>query len=440
MKVRLIRVALLLLLGALVATGIRQSLVSSQAGRHAVPQAVAGGIPTQTDQQIESFLSRVARNAGDVESLTLLATAYIRKVRESGDVSYAERAQRAVEEALRVAPRDPMAIKTLAWAHLIKHEFGTAGRLATEALRGDPNDHQLYGILVDALVEQGEYRAAVEAAQHMLDLRPGAAAYTRASYLRELHGDPEGALTMMQMALEATSRRDREAFAWTLVQVGNLQLARGDQAGAGRQYDLALRILPNYYYALAGLAAGRAAQGRLAEAAALYTRALAIIPMPEVAAALGDVYTRMGRRREAARQYDLVEYVGTLNRLNRGVFNRELAFFYADHDRRLDEAVVLAERERQVRPDIYTYDTLAWAYYKVARLADADRAMQRALTLGTRDARLFYHAGMIALGRGDRPKARQYLTRALQINPQFHVLHAPTARRTLADMEGGRTP
>jgi len=116
------------------------------------------------------------------------------------------------------------------------------------------------------------------------------------------------------------------------------------------------------------------------------------------------------------------------------VYNRDLAYFYADHQRHLDEAVALAEREAAARHDIYTLETLAWTEFQTGRYAEADRAMTRALALGTRDALLLYHAGMIARGVGDRPRAAHYLALALETNPYFHVLHAGEARRILRSL------
>jgi hypothetical protein len=55
------------------------------------------------------------------------------------------------------------------------------------------------------------------------------------------------------------------------------------------------------------------------------------------------------------------------------------------------------------------------------------------LRLGTRDARLFFHAGMIQLGLGERDAGKAYLGRALATNPHFHLLHADLARRLRGD-------
>jgi hypothetical protein len=67
----------------------------------------------------------------------------------------------------------------------------------------------------------------------------------------------------------------------------------------------------------------------------------------------------------------------------------------------------------------------------------AARYSREALRLGTRDARLYYHAGVIAYAQGDRSTASRQLQTALQINPAFSILEAPQARALLAELSGG---
>ena len=57
--------------------------------------------------------------------------------------------------------------------------------------------------------------------------------------------------------------------------------------------------------------------------------------------------------------------------------------------------------------------------------------MARALALGTRDAMLFYHAGMIALAAGDSAGARAQLEHALAINPAWHPSQPARVRAVL---------
>src|SRR5919109_160402 len=167
----------------------------------------------------------------------------------------------------------------------------------------------------------------------------------------------------------------------------------------------------------------------------LYQNAIGVIPMPEYIAALGDIYTKVGNLDEARRQYELVEYIGKLSAINRVLYNRELAYFYADHDMKPLEGLELAKRELEYRKDIYAYDVVAWNLFRNGQFEAAGEAINQALKLGTKDAKLFYHAGMIFNRLGDKRKAKDYLGRALAINPHFHVLFADNAVRILRELE-----
>ena len=68
-----------------------------------------------------------------------------------------------------------------------------------------------YGLLGDALMEQGKLGDAVEAYQRMMNLKPDLRAYARAAHMRWLKGDLEGAIEAMQLAVSAASPSDAES-------------------------------------------------------------------------------------------------------------------------------------------------------------------------------------------------------------------------------------
>jgi tetratricopeptide (TPR) repeat protein len=389
---------------------------------------------TQADRAIESAQRAIARRPSDPTILYRLGDAYIQKARETGDVAYFGRADEALRRSLALAPRHSGALRHLAYVRYSVHEFADAATLATKAIEIDPEDSHAYGILGDATLEVGDYEQAALAYRRMLERDIDLHAWSRLAGLKSLQGDAASAIEMLTRAIEEgqASRRPRESVAWTQWQLGAEHFAIGETTAAQARYLDALSTYPGYHRALAGLAQVRAGQQRYAEATDLYQKAIAVIPLPDYAAALGDVYLKMGRADAARRQYDLVEYIGRLSVLNRTLYNRELAYFYADHDRQLDRALQLARKELEVRRDIYAYDVLAWALYKKGRLAEAREAIVEAMKLGTRDARLFFHAGMIELGLGATDAGRAYLDRALSTNPSFHVLHADLARQLLS--------
>jgi tetratricopeptide (TPR) repeat protein len=264
----------------------------------------------------------------------------------------------------------------------------------------------------------------------MVDLRPDMSSYSRISYIRELHGDIDGSLDMMQRAVDSGTP-NLESTAWVRTQLGNLYFNTGDLDQAEAEYQRTLQDRPNYVYAIAGLGRVQAAQGRMDEAIHLLEKAIAIMPMPEFVITLGDLYQITGQKEKASQQYQLVTTIEKLYRANGVDMDMEIALFNADHDQNLDETLALARKAYANRPSIHGADALAWALYKTGNYKDAQKYSQEALKLGTKDALKLFHTGMIALKLGDNVKAREYLDQALTINPHFSILYADQARRTL---------
>ena len=274
------------------------------------------------------------------------------------------------------------------------------------------------------------YEAAIESFQTMVDLKPNLDSYSRVSYMRELSGDVQGAVEAMEMALDAGAP-GTESTAWVRVQLGDLYLRSGRPQKAAELFEAALRDFGEYYLALLGLGRAHAAEGRYEEAINLYERVVAAVPLPTALSELGDLYFRSGDAAKAQLQYDTVELIAELAAINGVSYNRELVMFYADHDFKLDRPLQLAREELKVRRDIYGYDALAWALYKNGRPQEAADAMAEAMRLGTRDAALLFHSGMIFRDLGDNELAREYLQMALNLNPNFSILQADVARRAL---------
>jgi Flp pilus assembly protein TadD len=104
---------------------------------------------------------------------------------------------------------------------------------------------------------------------------------------------------------------------------------------------------------------------------------------------------------------------------------------YSSRDVHAGEALRLAEREREVRGDLYTDDALAFALYRNGRFAEAGRIIERWRRLGTGDARVLFHRGAIDMALGQVDQGRRLLAGALAQNPKFDVKGAVEAKRLL---------
>ncbi|MBA2737006.1 MAG: tetratricopeptide repeat protein [Pyrinomonadaceae bacterium] len=389
-------------------------------------------ISTSADPEIAAVQKIIEKMPDSANGYNRLAAVYIKKARETGDFSLNAKAETAVDKALQFAPEDASAKKLKASLHLTFHRFGEALELGAKLQKEYPNDAFVYGVLTDANAELGNYEAAVEAAQKMVDLKPNTSSYARVAHIRALHGDTKGAIEMMGTAARTADPQDKEARSWCLVQIGDQLWKTGKYPEAERVYDEALQNFPNYHFALAGKGRARAAQNDFDSAIKFLTEANNRVPNAETIILLGDIYTKQGNAEKAKQQYDLVEVVE--GKLGMTGDQKRLALFWADHDVKLDEALAITKREYDSRKDIYTADALAWNLYKKGQLNEAKTAIAAALRLKTEDARIIYHAGMIEKGLGNQKEAKRLLEKALKINPSFDLLQTETAQKALQEL------
>jgi len=395
-----------------------------------------------TAQAIRFYTERVQRDPEDTRSHNALAEYYLQRVRESGnedDLPLALAAARASLAAIG-SEQNIGGLTALAHAELANHDFAAARGHALRLVELNPTKSEPRAILGDACLELGDYDLAGAAFAEMQKLAGNnVGTHTRLARLATLRGSPDQARahfsTALILLLDSPSP-PREAVAWCRWQLGETDFSVGDYNSAERHYRDALTTAPADFRTLGAMGRLCAARGDLPAAINYYEQAVRIAPSVNFMAALGDLYQLAGREREAATRYELVEQLGEHARKVHGTpFERASALYCADHDLKVEEAYALARGEYDAgRHDIYGADALAWTALKTNRLEEAQAAIKEALKLGTLDAKLFYHAGMIARRAGDRAAAADYLRRALALNPGFDLLQSEIARRTLKEI------
>jgi tetratricopeptide (TPR) repeat protein len=387
---------------------------------------------TSTQETINELQQRVNDRPNHAESLGLLGNAYMQRARETEDSMYYDKAEAVLRQAMPLKPADVSLLTAMGVLSLSRHQFVEAKEWAGHAMALSPDSPSAHGLMGDAQVELGEYEGATQSFQTMIDLKPDSNSYARASYIRELFGDVDGAIDAMRQAVEMSPERG-EGAAWVRVMLGNLYFKTGDIQGANEQYEEALRAFDGHILALQGLANFRAAEGHYEDAVELYERLIAIRPDVGHLAGLGDVYALKGDHAAAEAQYNqAIEFIAQLDPVNKFLYNREIVLFYANHNLEADTAIQLATAELENRKDIYGYDALAWSLHKGGRNSEAAHAMDQALRLGTQDPMLFYHAGMIHYALGNAERAKTYLEKAVSLNPYF--LYGTEVQQTLGEL------
>jgi tetratricopeptide (TPR) repeat protein len=349
------------------------------------------------------------------------------------DLSYYGRAEASYRKSLAVNPNYANALVGIAWVLSGRHEFEQSIEWANKALNVEPNRADAYGLLGDAATEMGDYDAAYEHYQKMLDLKPDIASYSRAAHLLFVTGGFKKATWLMSKAIGAGGAYP-ENRAWCIAQMALLDFAQGAYLPADQVLTAGLKETPNNYHLLAAMGRVKAGLKDFPAAIEYYKRAQDIVPQHEVVVALGDLYTIEGRTEEANRQYALVDVIRKLNKANGVIGDLQMAQFLADHDKDLAEALRLAETEYKTRPTVYGADTLAWCYYKNGRIPEARKYSSKALSQETPEAMFLYHRGLILAKAGDIGGARKALYQALSQNPYFEPLGAITAMKMVREL------
>jgi tetratricopeptide (TPR) repeat protein len=416
-----------LLVAAVVAAGVAETRRDTPAG---TPQPVTDRLAAS----IEQAQDRLRRLPDDAGTWAALGSAYVEQARVSANPAYYGQAQGALERSLALAP-DGNAAAAVGLGALAnaRHDFAAARAQAERALALNPASVEAHGVLADAATQLGDVATATAAVQRMLDLRPGVAAFTRASYELELHGRVDDARIALLRALAAATSRDELAFSHYYL--GELAWGGGELAEARAQYERGLAAAPGDPMLLQGQAKVLAADGRVDEAITAYQRLTERVPLPQYLLEYGELLQAAGRLPAAQAQYRLLAEQQRLHAAQGSVDDAAAATLAADHGDPA-EAVRLAETEWQRRQSIFSADALGWALHAAGRDAEALPLIERAGALGRRDATVDYHRGMILAGLGRTGEAIGVLERALGTNPHFSPLHAAIARQTLDTLRG----
>ncbi|GCD38802.1 hypothetical protein OEIGOIKO_06621 [Streptomyces chrestomyceticus JCM 4735] len=404
-----------------------------------VPAPPSSDVPVgrgTTAGAVTALQARLRARPGDWRGWAQLGAAYVEQARTTGDPTRYPQAERALGRSLALRPQgNDAGLAGRGALAAARHDFRAALRDADAALAVNPYSERGLAVRVDALVELGRYQAALAAARHADAVHPGLPAFTRLAYVRELHGDADGARKVLDLALRSAGRPDDIAYVATAL--GNLARAQGQYPQALRHYAAALRAVPGHLPALEGRARTYAARGQLGTAARELREVVRRYPLPGPLAALGEVYEARGERAVAQRQYTLAGTWADLARANGVAVDLETALVEADHGDR-QAALRAARAEWSRRHTVHTADALAWALHRTGQDRAALPYAERAAAPGFRDAAFLYHRGMIERALGRTADARRDLSAALRLDPGFSPTGAAAARSALAALEAGR--
>ena len=352
--------------------------------------------------------------------------------REKVDPHDVDPAEKCYRRALSLNPKDAGATIGMAWIAGSRHQFPLSIEWAQKGVALMPRDNRAYGLIGDAHIELGDYDAAFEAYQKMLDIRPDITSYSRGAHILYLTGDTRKALFMMATAINAGSPNGEDG-AWCRAQLGEMLFETGALLPAESALKTAAKLTPNNYYVLTATGKVKMARGDTKGAIESLEKAVAVSPQHAALAALYEAYIVAGRTSDAEKTFTAIETAAQHHKTHGNADSFYLARFYADAGKKLPEALAIVKSKPDT-PNPVDADTAAWVYYKNGDYKSAKKYSDMALKKIAPDATRLYHAGLIEAKTGSPFEARKYLGRALNRNPHFSPIHAPLAVNELAGL------
>jgi tetratricopeptide (TPR) repeat protein len=389
----------------------------------------------QLDRDIAFFTERAERDPESALDLSSLAARYLQRARETGSEQDNLRAEEAACRSLKLRRvNNGQTYAVLASSLLAQHRFPEALAAAHQLVAADSTALSALGLLGEVYLELGHYDSA-RVVFGPLRLHRDLAIAPRLARWAELTGHLSQAGRILDQAIRRLPSHTHlrpEQVAWFHLRRGEVFLKQGRLRDAERAFHAGLRARPDDHRLLAAVARLELLRGRPQRAIEYADRSLATMLDPATLGVVADAYGTLGDSVRAEEYQRAMEVTVTGQS---GPFHRAWGQFLLDHDQRVAEVLARAEEEIRSRRDVYGHDLLAWALYKQGRLTESAEAMGAALALGTEDASLSYHAGVIHRALGNATEARRHLEQALALNPYFHPTHPKAARRILAALD-----
>lgn len=363
---------------------------------------------------------------------TKLAGSLLSLAGETGDLSLYAKAEGIARSAVDIDPKNESADLTLASALSGQHDFRAALELAEGVLTRAPKSVGARIAAGDAHLELGEYDAAITLYDELALEIPGVPSIlSRQAHVAALTGNLDRAVELARQALIGAGKDDVDTFtgAFYWFQLANYQYQDGRYDDAGASLRSALEVEPKHLGSIELFGKVLVAQGRFDEATTLYEDLLKRTDAADLRGELAKLYEHAGRIADANDQIAIGLEIARVQAVTYPAERRHLIGFLADVDPEF--ALQLARDDLAVRSDVQTYGWLAWSLLQDGHADEAVAYVDDALRLGTQDAWLLYQAGSVYAAVGDTAHARTTLTAALDLNPEFDLVHSAKARQLL---------
>ncbi|NER94733.1 MAG: tetratricopeptide repeat protein [Symploca sp. SIO1B1] len=435
-----------LLIGIAITTQLVSQLTASASPYPFAPSAEVN-ITSRLEEEVSFYQKRIRQSPQDGLNQALLATAYLKLARTTGDSNWYLLAEQAAQQSLKNLPFNNIeALLAQAKVAEAKHDFDGAIELAQKVLHTYPQHEDALSILVSTYLGKGQIAQAEVAAQQLVDRVPTLSAYTLRALVNVAQGRDEAAIEDFHHALALEEPEEVGHSVWTRTLLARFYASRGELNQGKQLYEEALGILPRSHFVLTQLAQLETRLGNYDKAEKLYSQVfvspnawdhVALQGMAQVEVLRGDQLAAEALWEKAEALFRQHEGIGHHHHEGMSAFahhhhhhedlstfghRRELARLLLSRGREEDlpEVLTLMEADLQMRRDAETLDTYAWVLTRLNRWEDAQAILAEAIATGQRSAVIFYRAGLVEQHLSNSNQADTYFQQAKATDPTFN--------------------
>jgi tetratricopeptide (TPR) repeat protein len=396
-------------------------------------------------------LQKVVSDAGTYpEGHYYLAMAYI----QSNDFA---QANSELQQTLRVAPSQPMALTALVNLNFRQGKYSVAQLYAEELLQqnqANPDAHLLLGHI---LLKLGQTKQAGDEFAEANKLAPNNPSVhdalglfyaeeknspqSDAEFKLALQEDPSnvGVLSdyvnlLMSQKQQAkaiaavtsfVAQNPNESAAHFLM--GQMYMVQNNQSAALSETQKALQLDSKSLDAYLQMGQIYKNQGNDGAAIQAYEHGLALGPSAPIVTEIGNIYQSEGDLSKATDQFQKALDMDP----NFAVAANNLAWIYAEQGQNLDVALELARKAKAQQPEVSSFtDTLAWVMFRRGDYSGALPLLQDCVKKVPDSAEFHYHLGMVLVADGQKTEGKAQLQAALQM--KLDDQDAQQARKALS--------
>tara|TARA_R110002020_G_scaffold117986_1_gene269664 strand:+ start:57987 stop:59318 length:1332 start_codon:yes stop_codon:yes gene_type:complete len=365
--------------------------------------------PLETGSEyFKRWNSKIGPDSLELGSFGVVASEYTRYFKQTGDIQYLIKAEKALSKASQIAQIGKAGYqRALARNYLAQHRFSEALQLTCAARKIGGGVEKTHALFFDVHMELGNFRTARDYLDSIGNSN-GFDYLVRMAKWKVHNGDLRAALKHMEKATgKAEATRNTGLILWSYTLLADYYGRFGQIERSYKHYLKALQLDPRNAHAKKGIAwivfsfekNPKEAMRIMDSVTKTYQAPDYYLLKAEIAAFEKDEITSL---------YNLDEYyMAVQNPYYGDMYNVYNVDLYVERTEQYERAFKLAKREVAKRPTPRSYGLLAYTYLKMGKKTQALQVVEQYVHKRSFEPVVLYHTAEIFKANGDSVKVKQ---------------------------------